>query len=269
MPITLMGCISRWTLMLLLGAVVSACAEGAADDTLDIGDGPASRCYDQDQLQVSYSQVDEEYPCLRAYCASITTAAECNSDASFAKGCGWCGGSCTPFMAYQQAYVSCVRDAYADHEPDRVNGKQIPGIISVPEQTSLFNGSVGPPISYPGVSDDLSGDYRWDLSEVSREEGYRVPIHMHPFGGLICVLEGSEISMFVEGEADVTGIEAGDCYAMPADRKMGTYCGGPGGYRDRDTFRTNVCYPTWVVLEPEGYFVQDEEFVFTSDIVCE
>ena len=202
--------ITRIVLILLLGAGVSACSGNghvmpATDtDSVVISEGPALHCYDESQLDVSYAQVDEKYSCLRDHCASVTTAAECNSDANFAKGCGWCSGSCSPFEAHQEAYMSCVRDAYADHEPDRVNGRTIPGIISSPKQATLYNGSVGPPIFYPGVSNDLSGDYRWDLSEVSREEGYRVPIHMHPFGGVICVLEGSEHGLHVDEDVPLT-----------------------------------------------------------------
>jgi len=221
---------------------------------------PASHCFNFENLKVSFKRVDDQYPCLRTFCASLTTALECNQDENFLQGCAWCADQCVPYASYQQAFVRCVREAYVEFEPGRVNGEKIPGIIANPNQTSLFNAPAG--------DANQLDPFRYDVSIVSRGEGYRVPIHVHPFGGLINVLNGSNITMYLEGEPDQTGIQAGQYYRMPPMVKLATHCAGPTGYADQDIFVTNVCYPTWVVLEPEGYFVQDNEFVFTNNITC-
>ena len=136
-------------------------------------------------------------------------------------------------------------------------------------QVYTYRGSAGAVTPSPLVPEDLRSGYRWDVSEVSRLKGERVPIHMHPSGGFIKILEGSEISVFVEGEKDLTGLKAGDYYAMPANRKMGTHCGGPSGYKDLDIFKLHTCYPAWVVLEPAGYWMQDLQFAIETDSRCE
>ena len=233
---------------------------------------PALDCYDQSKLSISFAEIDASYPCLRDHCAAITTQMECIADVNFKLGCGWCNEKCAPYLAYQQAFITCTRDAYAGHEPDMVNGVVPPNNVTVPSQTGRFEGSATNAYSFPNGAPGTAGEtlinnWRWDLSEVSRGPGERVPIHMHPWGGMICVLEGENITLSIEGLADVTGIAAGNCYTMPPGVKMVTHTSGPG-YKDRDTFKTDICYPTWVVLEPDGYFVQDNEFVFTSDIVC-
>lgn len=192
----------------------------------------------------------------------MTTASECNQDKNHLKGCAWRAEQCVPYASYQEAFILCVREAYADFELDRINGRKIPGIISSPNQTNRFNAPAG------DAEQGLINSFRYDVSIVSRGEGYRVPIHMHPFGGLHYLLNGSNMTMYIEGEPDQTGIQTGQIYRMPPMVKVATYCAGPTGYTDIDTFTTNVCYPTWVVLEPEGYFVQDNEFAPTSTITC-
>ena len=91
---------------------------------------------------------------------------------------------------------------------------------------------------------------------------------MHPSAGVIKILEGENISVFVEGEKDLVGLKKGDFYAMPANRKMGTHAGCPTGYKDLDIFKDNTCYPTWVVLEPAGYSIQDIQFGIDPDVDC-
>jgi len=237
-------------------------------------DSPALHCYNLKKLDVSYEKIDKDYPCLRNYCKTLKTAGECGSDDNYEKGCGWCNGSCSPYVSYQEAYIKCVREAYKNYDPDRVNGKKIAQELSAPDYSeTLFNGNVGPPLTGPGVPDDVSDNHRWFLSLAARPKGKRVPIHMHPFGGFTCIIEGSGISFFIEGEDDSTGLKKGDCYVMPPSRKMSGITEGEGtegeyAYMDRDSFRTNICYPTWVVLEPKGYFVQDKEFNTSSNIVC-
>ena len=44
--------------------------------------------------------------------------------------------------------------------------------------------------------------------------------------------------------------------------------GTPNGYTVTDYFNENSCLPTWVVLEEQAYFVQDQQFRVQSDLVC-
>lgn len=229
---------------------------------------PGTECYDLRKLQPKIKALERSNPCLQRYCSAIQTQEQCNTDSNYAKGCAWCGGSCKSFKAVHQAFIACVRTAYADHDPDLVNGRRIPGQVSMSKQEYLFRGSAGAPTQSNSVPDDLKNGYRWDISEVSRPGGYRVPIHMHPSAGVIRILEGENISVFVEGEKDLVGLKKGDHYAMPANRKMGTYAASPSGYKDLDIFKVNICYPTWVVLEPAGYPIQDRQFALDADQDC-
>lgn len=232
-------------------------------------DPPGTECYDLKKLQPHIEAFERRKPCLKNYCSAIRTQEKCNTESNYLKGCAWCGGSCKSFKAVHQAFISCVRSAYADHEPELVNGKRIPGEVSMSKQEYLFRGSAGAATQSDSVPDDLKNGYRWDISEVSRPGGKRVPIHMHPSAGLIKILEGEDISVFVEGEKDLVGLKKGDFYAMPANRKMATHAGCPTGYKDLDIFKTNICYPTWVVLEPAGYSIQDRQFRIDTDKNCE
>lgn len=229
---------------------------------------PGTHCYDLQKLKPEIEVIERRKPCLKSYCSSFKSQSDCNTDTNYSKGCAWCGGSCKSFKAVHQAFISCIRKAYANHEPDRVNGRRIPGDVSMSQQTNLFRGSAGPITNSNSVPSDLKNSYRWDISEVSRPGGKRVPIHMHPSAGLIKILEGENISVFVEGEKDLVGLKKGDFYAMPANRKMGTHTACPMGYKDLDIFKVNTCYPTWVVLEPAGYSIQDIQFGIDADMEC-
>jgi hypothetical protein len=233
--------------------------------------GPAAHCLDQQYLQnsfVSTAYVDSEYPCLRDYCASITTAEECNLDENFERGCGWCGGSCTAYISFQDAFTECVREAYADYEPDKVNGKTLPftpGNTTIDEVFSDF------PIGLPeqGGIENL-GNKRWTSSRVERPAGLRVPIHLHPFTGLSCIESKGGTTVSIDGH-ETFHLADGDCYSMPPMTKIGPYSANPNGaaYTAHDTFQYEACYPTWVVLEPDAYPVQYGQFHFTSNIQCE
>lgn len=104
---------------------------------------------------------------------------------------------------------------------------------------------------------------------MSRHGGHRASIHMHPSGDVICILEGENISAFVEREKDLVGLKKEGHYAMPANRKMGTYTESPFGYKDMNIFRAYICYPTWVVLEAAIYPIQYRQFPLDPDQACE
>ena len=44
---------------------------------------------------------------------------------------------------------------------------------------------------------------------------HNIAIHMHPFGGQSCVINGSPATVFLEGTDETTEYPAGTCYYMP------------------------------------------------------
>lgn len=97
--------------------------------------------------------------------------------------------------------------AYANIEPVKtINGKSIPGTIK-------------PLVNSKTLVDEIRPDGKRILAvRGTRLPGTRVPIHIHEFSGLTCVISG-QITDFVEGQNDnVFG--PGDCYYMPAATPM-------------------------------------------------
>jgi len=226
--------------------------------------GPAGHCMDLANIPVSFDEVEKDHPCLKDYCNEIKTADECLLDENYKHGCSWCAGKCQPFFSYQKAFVDCVREAYKDHDPDKVNDMVPPMQPTVSAfDTEFFNH----PIGKPGQSGlPYIGHMRWAFSTVSRNVGERVPIHIHPFAGLSCITtHNGEFGTTVtaEGEYDFP-LPSGSCYTMPPFTKLGPW--SKQGYTVHDTFVWDACYPIWVVIEPQAEFVQDEQFSFESDL---
>lgn len=241
-------------------------ADGPRDNMDPDGDlGPAAHCMDLKSLPVDYSKIDEEYPCLRPHCESITSPEKCRSDKNFFHGCSWCAGKCTPYLSYNDAFITCVRDAYKDHEPGKVNGEVPPGNPAVSQfDMEWTNVQYGTPQQ---ASHWFFGRMRWSDNENKRIPGDRVPIHVHPFPGLSCITtyDATPTTVWAEGE-EPFDLPSGTCYSMPPMKKLGPQ--SPGGYTVKDTFVYDTCYPIWVVIEPEATFVQDNQFVFESDLKC-
>lgn len=227
--------------------------------------GPAGHCMDLKSLPVSYDKIDEEYPCLRPYCEAITSPEECRSDPNFFHGCSWCAGKCTPYLSYNQAFIDCVRDAYQEHEPGKVNGEVPPGNPNESQYDMEWtNVQYGTPQQ---ASHWFYGRMRWSDNENKRVPGDRVPIHVHPFPGLSCITtyDATPSIIWAEGE-ETFELPSGTCYSMPPMKKLGPQ--SPGGYTVKDTFVYDTCYPLWVVIEPGSTEVQDNQFVFKSDLKC-
>jgi len=226
--------------------------------------GPAGHCMDLHKIPVSFEQVEKEHPCLKDYCNKIKTEDECLLDKNYQHGCSWCAGKCQPFFSYQKAFVDCVREAYKDHDPDKVNGA-VPDMN--PTESAFDTEFFNHPIGKPGQSGlPYIGRMRWAYTTVSRNVGERVPIHIHPFAGLSCITTHggfTETTIVAEGEEDWQ-LPSGKCYTMPPFTKLGPYNGG--GYTVTDTFVWDACYPIWVVIEPQALNVQDAQFSFTSDL---
>lgn len=226
--------------------------------------GPAGHCMDLYNIDVSFDEVEKDHPCLKDFCNKIETEAECLLDKHYQHGCSWCAGKCQPFFSYQKAFVECVREAYKDHDPDKVNGVVPPMKPTVSAfDMEFFNHPIGKP-GHSGLP--YVGRMRWAYSTVSRNVGERVPIHVHPFAGLSCITTHNEYTnttITAEGEPDEI-LPSGKCYTMPPFTKLGPYNGG--GYTVTDTFQWDACYPIWVVIEPSALNVQDEQFSFSSDL---
>lgn len=234
--------------------------------------GPAAQCLDQqyliDNQYVSSAKVDAEYPCLRDYCASLTTPDECNTEENFDLGCGWCGGGCTAFISFQDAFIDCVREAYQDYDPGQVNGVTPP---LTPSNTTFDHIYADFPVGLPDQGNVTNlGNKRWLSSEVGRPAGERVPIHLHPFSGLSCITSEGGTTINLEGQESFH-LPDGACYSMPPMTKMVPYSANPDdppAYIAHDTFQYEACYPIWVVLEPDSYSIQDGQFEFVSSIQC-
>jgi len=228
--------------------------------------GPAAHCLNLTKLDAPNESIHRNTRCLRNYCSSITSPEECNLNENYKRGCSWCGGSCKPYNSYWEPFIECVRKAYNESsDPDLINGKNIPYKPSEPvTDIEYTNVPIGNPDqgSLPGI-----GNRRWYFSEVSRKAGYRVPIHVHPFAGLSCIttFDGEDTKVILEGQPDLI-VPSGSCYSMPPMTKLGPF--SAGGYSARDTFVWDTCYPLWVVIEPEAYFVQDKQFGINSTINC-
>jgi len=226
----------------------------------------AGQCTDMRNLELDYSMISDQQWCLQEICESKATFDECNG--AFYLGCAFCEGKCVVAGVMHAAVTQCIRDAYADADPGKVNGQVPAGVVIPSTVTTQFYGMSG---VYTGGQVRPGGvgtsAMVWGSYQNSRPPGYRVPIHVHPLGGLQCVNEGP-LTLMVEGKPDVT-YTAGECVNMPAFTKMTQrVVPGRGGYLVTDTFNSHSCMPTWIVVEPAAYHVQDAQFGVPSDIAC-
>ena len=86
-------------------------------------------------------------------------------------------------------------------------------------------------------------------SRSVRERGTRSPIHVHPFGGQTCVVSG-EMSLYLEGTDEVKTAGPGDCYYMPAGRRMSGVNSADSVTIMIDTFVVPAGEQVWIVVEP-------------------
>jgi len=86
-------------------------------------------------------------------------------------------------------------------------------------------------------------------SRSVREKGTRSPIHVHPFGGQTCVVSG-EMSLYLEGEKEIKTAGPGECYYMPAGRRMSGVNSAAGVTIMIDTFVVPKGEQVWIVVEP-------------------
>lgn len=94
-------------------------------------------------------------------------------------------------------------------------------------------------------------------SRSVRERGTRSPIHVHPFGGQTCVVSG-EMSLYLEGTEEIKVAGPGDCYYMPAGRRMTGVNSADGVTIMIDTFVVPAGEQVWIVVEPGMEEAQDQ-----------
>jgi quercetin dioxygenase-like cupin family protein len=86
-------------------------------------------------------------------------------------------------------------------------------------------------------------------SRSVRDRGTRSPIHVHPFGGQTCVVSG-EMSLYLDGEPTVQKAGPGECYYMPAGRRMSGVNSADSVTIMIDTFVVPAGEQVWIVVEP-------------------
>ena len=86
-------------------------------------------------------------------------------------------------------------------------------------------------------------------SRSVREQGTRSPIHVHPYGGQTCVISG-EMTLYLEGTASLERAGPGDCYYMPAGRRMSGVNSAQSVTIMIDTFVVPQGEQVWIVVEP-------------------
>lgn len=173
----------------------------------------------------------------------------CKSDEGRKAGCAWCMGMCHQSYSIQSWIVDRVRKEWLMRDAGKINGKEVPGDICAANSTTIFEGM-----------DPLGSGQFWATYKDHRPYPYRVPIHIHMHEGQTCLI-GGKINMYMEGIEPQT-FGPGECYIMPANTKMANSpIDKNAGYTDTDTFHIpDTCTPTWVVIEPGAYWVQDAQF---------
>ena len=94
-------------------------------------------------------------------------------------------------------------------------------------------------------------------SRSVRDRGTRSPIHVHPFGGQTCVVSG-EMSLYLEGTEEIKVAGPGDCYYMPAGRRMSGVNSADTPTIMIDTFVVPRGEQVWIVVEPGMEDAQDQ-----------
>lgn len=134
---------------------------------------------------------------------------------------------------------------------DRINGKELPNKATKTmfERRLLTIDQLdarGKPTGWVTVT-----------SRSVRDRGTRSPIHVHPFGGQTCVVSG-EMSLYLDGEPNVQVAGPGDCYWMPAGRRMSGVNSADTPTIMIDTFVVPKGEQVWIVVEPGMEGAQDQ-----------
>lgn len=94
-------------------------------------------------------------------------------------------------------------------------------------------------------------------SRSVRDQGTRSPIHVHPFGGQTCVVAG-EMTLYLDGEPTLQKAGPGECYWMPAGRRMSGVNTADSRTIMIDSFVVPQGEQVWIVVEPGMEGAQDQ-----------
>jgi len=123
------------------------------------------------------------------------------------------------------------------------------------ERSNLINGKVPPNIPTKTmfeqrvITQESHPGWVMVTSRSVRDKGTRSPIHVHPFGGQTCVVAG-EMSLYLDGEPTVQKAGPGDCYWMPAGRRMSGVNSADTRTIMIDSFVVPTGEQVWIVVEP-------------------
>jgi quercetin dioxygenase-like cupin family protein len=136
-------------------------------------------------------------------------------------------------------------------QSDRINGKPLP---NKPSKTMFESRLIT-----QDVTDATGKPTGWVVvtSRSVRDQGTRSPIHVHPHGGQTCVVSG-EMSLYLDGEPKVQTAGPGDCYWMPAGRRMSGVNSADSRTIMIDTFVVPRGEQVWIVVEPGMKDAQDQ-----------
>jgi quercetin dioxygenase-like cupin family protein len=122
----------------------------------------------------------------------------------------------------------------------------------LPPYSDLINGQPIPmkPVLAESVRVmDLTVDGKQHIvNRDTRPAGTRAPVHIHPYGGSTCVMQG-QMTLYMDGFEPVTK-KAGECYWMPHSHRMSGVNTGTETAIMFDSFIVPVGAPTWQVVEP-------------------
>lgn len=118
--------------------------------------------------------------------------------------------------------------------------------------TVMINGEKlpGEPTLTRSSDEILSLDRQGNVVRIyrdTREPGTRSPIHVHPYGGWTCIIEGQAV-FYLEG-SDPISAGPGDCFDMPALAAMSNYNPGPGRTTMLDSFISPPGGNLWIPIE--------------------
>jgi quercetin dioxygenase-like cupin family protein len=136
-------------------------------------------------------------------------------------------------------------------QSDQINGKSLPNKAS----KTMFESR----LITQDVTDATGKPTGWVVvtSRSVRDQGTRSPIHVHPHGGQTCVVSG-EMSLYLDGEPKVQTAGPGDCYWMPAGRRMSGVNSADSRTIMIDTFVVPKGEQVWIVVEPGMKDAQDQ-----------
>lgn len=136
-------------------------------------------------------------------------------------------------------------------QSDRINGKPLPNKAS----KTMFESR----LITKDITDATGKPTGWVIvtSRSVRDQGTRSPIHVHPHGGQTCVVSG-EMSLYLDGEPTIQTAGPGDCYWMPAGRRMSGVNSADSRTIMIDTFVVPKGEQVWIVVEPGMTDAQDQ-----------